>query len=263
MAKYQTLDEFMLAPFGHKSNVEKDRTYQTKYLQAVSTGGIKVHAVCKVEESYYVHVKVPSESRKGYFYDVVIRFFSDDPTQIKMDNVFGYKMQFYSNSPSFMYGYAYYYNRNDYLIKALYEKTDTDYINQPPKDANKMTVMGYDKSIYFACRFLSETKFRTLIKGGALKSKRRTSSRFFREIGDFRSVKFDQAIHNEEKKLEKELKKGNRNYVSTSIGSQKIKPGNTTFKGEATAHITVRKKMDGKAHIVTKKKPGKTTRKKT
>ena len=78
--KYQTNNEFLLSPFGISSDVNKDSTYSTKYLSFVSSNKIRLYAVCEIEESFYYHIKIPSESHQNenYEYDVVIRFFTDD-----------------------------------------------------------------------------------------------------------------------------------------------------------------------------------------
>ena len=210
--KYQTLSGFMLSPFNGNADAVKDQTYSTKYRQYVERNRIRVHAMCRVEDSYFLHIKVPSESQSKkmndeYAYDVVIRFFTDKPEVQSQSHLRNYYIQFYSNSPSFMYQYAYLYNKEGYLIEALYNKIDADYIDTPPEKTNANMVKSYDKSIYFACRFLSEKRFRYLDKRGVLLSKKIPKEKFFRNISDFKSVKLDQSLIAEEQKLEKTIEK--------------------------------------------------------
>ena len=190
-------------------------------------------------------------------YDVVIRFFTDNPEVAKQNHLRNYFIQFFSNSPSFMYQYAYLYNKEGFLIEALYNKLDPGYIDTPPEKTNKDMVMGYDKSIYFACRFLTDKKFRYLEKGGFGAFKKKTSSNFFREVSDFRSIKLDQQIMSEEKKLSKVLDSKSpkqRKQALPSSGITKKKAGISTFKDDKKRTIII--KSTGK------KKAGKSTRKK-
>ena len=149
-SKYQTLSGFLIAPFHDRSNLEKDVTYDSKYKAFVSSNKIRIFAMCVIEDSYYIHVKIPSESQKNgkYEYDVVIRFFTDNPEILKQDTLRHYYIQFFSNSPSFMYQYAYLYKKEGFLIEALYDKIDADYIDTPPEKTNASMKTSYDKSIY-------------------------------------------------------------------------------------------------------------------
>ena len=171
--KYQTLPEFVMRPFGKPTDVSKDASYAKMYTELVRYNKIRIVAVSIIESSYYFHIKVPSESQKNkkIEYDVVIRFFTDDPVMLDQPDLNGYYIQFFSNSPSFIYKYAYVYKQNGFLIEDLFEKLDGDYEDIPPTKTNPNQVMSYDKSIYCATRYLNETRFRNLNKSGVLLSK--------------------------------------------------------------------------------------------
>lgn len=246
MAKYQTLSEFLYKPFNQKSNVDKDSTYEKKYHEYLSSGKLKIVSVCELEDSFYYHIKVPSESmnQEGFDYDVIIRFFTDSQETISQTHLRNYVLQFFSNSPSFMYKYAYVYKKNGYLIKALYDKLDADYIDTPPTKTNINEVLGYDKSIYFACKLLSEQKFRYLNKTGSVDSKKVDPHKFFSKISDFKSIKVDQAVINEEKRLKKSI---------SGVRENKEK-NTTTNKDKQMRSITVVSKKTGKPKIIANKK---------
>lgn len=252
--RYQTLSGFLIAPF-NKKNVEKDNTFNSKYRLFVSSNKIKVHATCIIEDSYYIHIKVPSESNKDkdYLYDVVIRFFTDNPEVLKQNSLRNYYIQFFSNSPSFMYQYAYLYNQEGFLIKALYDKLDADYIDIPPTKTNSEMIASYDKSIYFACRYLSENMFRYLNKKGHLLIKKVTKEKFFSNISDFKSVKFDQTLINEEKKLTNLVaQKAPRSLIGKAkaeISSKKIEAVRSTSSDKNKSSISYVKKTTGKNKI--------------
>jgi len=255
-SKYQTITGFLMSPFKQGGNVERDATYDSKYKSFVSTNKIKVFAMCIIEDSYYIHVKIPSESQKDgkYEYDVVIRFFTDNPEVQTQDTLRNYYVQFFSNSPSFMYQYAYLYNKEGFLIETLYNKLDADYINVPPEKTNANMQKSYDKSIYFACRFLSEQKFRYLNKKGYLMSKQVDDSKFFSNISDFKSVKLDQALMSEEKKLSALIKqKAPRSLISkgkSGITGKRIEASSSTSLDKSKSSISYAKKTNGRTKIV-------------
>lgn len=257
--KYQTLSDFLLSPFNRKEDLQKDQEYSTKYRKYVESNLVRINAVCKMEDSYYLHIKIPSETNQGnYDYDVVIRFFTDKPEVLSQSHLRGYYIQFFSNSPSFMYQYAYVYHKEGYLIEALYDKLDADYIDTPPDKTNPLKIKSYDKSIYIACRYLNEMKFRYLEKSGFLSKKEISPSKFFRGISDFQSVKLDQALLSEEKKLDRELK---RSKEHKKDANKKHSVKSTTKTPKVTKSVTYVKKVKG-SHRTTKKVASKTTVKK-
>lgn len=253
--KYQTLSGFLLSPFNKKADLKKDTDYSTKYIAFSNSNKIRLYSMCIVEDSYYLHIKVPSESQKNgnYEYDVVIRFFTEDPEVIRNSNLNNYYIQFFSNSPSFMYQYAYLYNEGGYLISALYDKLDADYINVAPEKTNSDMVISYDKSIYFACRFLIDHP-RYLNKTGPLLLKEKDDKKFFQDITDFKSIKFDSSVLAEEKKLSKLLdnkSSKNRKEKSKSLG-KKVSTNNTSKDNKKSINVTVKKRAGNKN---SKKKP--------
>lgn len=252
--KYQNISEFLVSPFNSASDINKDTTYNTKYTAFVSSSKIRIKAVCAIEDSYYYHILIPSESNKGgnLNYDVVIRFFTDDNDVATETHLRRYYVQFFSNSPSFMYQYAYLYKQGGYLIEALYDKLDPDYIDTPPEKTNANMVKSYDKSIYFACRFLTETKFRYLDKNGIIKSKMVSSNKFFQNISDFKSIKMEQTLIQEEKKITGLLKKKSDSKISKlSNINKKTGTMSTSLGGKTSIHVI--KKKTGKGKIVGKK----------
>ena len=174
---YQTLSDFLVHPFGvpFTDAGEKLNPKYDKFKNLISVKGYSV-----LDESYYVHVKVPSESQPGKFYDVVIQFMPATNTMEKEHMLDNYVIQFFSNSPSFIYKYAALYKLHGYMIDALQEKLDPEYADRLPENANKEMKLMYDKSIYFATRFLYDNRL-TYLSKYALRYTRKLS---FRELID-------------------------------------------------------------------------------
>ena len=160
--KYQAISDFMRSPFGRTDSMDQNIKYEKMYNEYTKSNKIYVSGYTIIESSYYIHIKIPSESQKDgkYEYDVIIRFFTDKPELEKSMSLRAYYMQFFSNSPSFIYKYAALYKKEDYLIRELYDKLDPEYKDVMPEKTNSDMILSYDKSIYFACRFLSDGRFR-------------------------------------------------------------------------------------------------------
>ena len=151
---YQTLGEFLSSPFG-VSDINVKNTaiqYEEKYKKLMQSAR-KIYCENWTESNgmYMIHMKIPSESQDGLYYDAVVQFFTDDDQLAKQNNLERYYIQFFSNSPSFIYKYAALYKVHGYLIDTLYEKMDPEYSNILPDKANPNYKLEYDKSIYYAC----------------------------------------------------------------------------------------------------------------
>ena len=142
MAKYQTLIEFFDSPFGQGQLARKNNEYYEAYRKYRTLNKLKIYGMTEVEGSYYIHIKVPSESKDSYEYDTVIRFFTDKDKVAKESHLRNYYIQFFSNCPSFIYKYSYIYKEAGYLIEALYNKLDSDYIGMPPTKTNPKLEMN-------------------------------------------------------------------------------------------------------------------------
>ena len=260
MPKYQTIGEFMYSPFGESGSMDKNVKYAKLYEDFVQKHKIYIAGFTIIGESYYVHVRVPSESHSDgkYEYDVVIKFFTNKPELNKTISLRQYYMQFFSNSPGFMYRYAALYKKHGYLIKEIYDKLDPEYADVMPDKTNADMELSYDKSIFFACKFLSDGRFRYLNKIGLLVRKKKNPEKFFADISDFRSVKFDQDLMNTEKKLRKDIENQSKNKQKDIQKANKLKRKMASYSsskgGNVSNHRVVKIKSGGhKPKIVAKK----------
>ena len=205
--EFQTLSEFLREPFGKSDDMSKIQKFIAGYRE--DKYKIKLNAHTKIGNAYYFHVKIPSKSQeeKNMMYDVVIKFFTNKENCEKSSHIRDYYIQFFSNSPSFIYNYAVLYKKHGFLIDNLYNKLDPRYFDKLPEKTNKDLDLSYDKSIYYACQYLSEHRFKALNKLGIAMGKRLTPEAFFKEIKDLQTIKLEQELFNLEKK---ELKKLDR-----------------------------------------------------
>ena len=244
-SKYQTLNEFILSPFGGSGNLSRDQKYDMMYQNYVKSNSIYIKSYTTIEDSWYILIRVPSESQKGLIeYDVVLRFFPETPDIATETHLRNYKIQFFSNSPSFVYHYAYLYYTNGFLISNLYNKSDIQTISKPPTTTNKDMTISYDKSIYFACRYLTSKQFGKLDKGGSMGTKM-PSDKFFGEISSFNDMSTYSTILSEEKKLKREIANAG------SISERRELNGKYVAKKSARAS-TINTLTDNGARVKTK-----------
>lgn len=159
----QTLKEFMNNPMGKGSSVIINKQLiiddlDRRYKELIKKHKDLDYSIYKDKNDYYFHFKIPSESERANTYDIVIQF-TELTENFKYDNfLHRYYIKFFSNCPSFTYTYAYVCNKNKILVKFLKNKYSSDILLHEPKVRNPGGVMGYEKSIYFACKYLDSNR---------------------------------------------------------------------------------------------------------
>lgn len=185
--KYQTITDFINHPFdptGMKTSpevVKKKQEFDRKYESAKE--GIFFITSTEFEGSYFLHLKIPSGSKASVQYDVVIQFFTPDKGVAEQDSLRPYLLQFFSNSPSFIFQYAALYYREGYLIDAFQKKldsriTDPTYVSSGTAKKELM----FDKSLYFACKYVLENGVSLLQKSRLKRLKRASIQELLRSI---------------------------------------------------------------------------------
>lgn len=100
------------------------------------------------------HVKVPSETFKinKIAYDVLF-LFSNEPSDIgKRHSLRNVTM--YSNSPGFLYTYAYVYYHQHLIVDFMADQIPMIALTQAPMVRNPVESLGYEKSTYIAARYI-------------------------------------------------------------------------------------------------------------
>ena len=105
------------------------------------------------------HFQVESEKNPDILYDVIFKFTTNDATIKGESNVLNYKVQFFSNSPGFLFQFAFVYNHYSILIPELAGKIGDTALNNPPSQSNPHRAIGYDYTIFYCLRFLYLNQF--------------------------------------------------------------------------------------------------------
>ena len=201
----QNLDEFLKMPFGTPHN-QKNLQYESRYRDYRKNNKIQVAGTTVVDETYFIHIKVPSESQKGLSeYDVVVQFFTHNEKVKREVTLKHYYVQFYSNSPGFVYKYAALYQIQGYLISSLLGKFTPGMLNTLPEKANKDFELFYDSSIYYACRYLLEHSNNTMGKFNFRIFKTKPPEIFFAGIQDVEEAGISRDVASIEKSLLHEI----------------------------------------------------------
>lgn len=217
--------------------------------------------IYKDKIDYYFHFKIPSESnRRENTYDVVLKFMLDDDIkEVENDkNLNRYYLQFFSNSPSFTYTFAYAFNFHDMLIQTLTKKYESVVLKQLPMTRNPAEIISYEKSIYFACHYLLRDRRyldKEFIKRLAKPYNATTLQRVVRNTDQIKLEikKEDNRIKQEKEELKKQESRSNSHKPRGSqLQTKKVSPSTTRSK------LTTRNskgKVVGRKSSVNKIKP--------
>lgn len=161
-----TLEQYILNPMG-KSNAVLNATAR----EAIRSNYIKKFDAILLRENgkinytfyydskkneYWAHVKVPSEVVPKFYYDVVLKFYTNAKVSAGGENLNKYFVKFFSNDPAFVYTYAYVFAHNNLLVTELSPKMSKRALKKAPVEKNPTKNVGYVKAIYFAFLFLSQ-----------------------------------------------------------------------------------------------------------
>ena len=159
MAYEISFDKYIDNPSGTGTSVVTNRgmykqLYTTKFNAVlVREQGKIVYNVYKVEDaedSYIIHMKIPSEVVPKFYYDVVIRLFTTDNGKKAAASLRMYSVQFYSNDPAFVYTFAHAFSKNNIFINDLSSKMSKTALDNVASVKNPRDDIGYVKSLYFA-----------------------------------------------------------------------------------------------------------------
>ena len=248
MVAFQTIQDFVENPFGNAKE-EKRNKLEEQYQKMKSKRDFRVEGFTTIDDNYLIHITIPSESNQSQVYDVVVLFFTDDTVIKKRTTFSNYYVKFFSNSPSFIYHYAYLYEQNGFLIDALYDKLDPSFRGVKPKQTNQSMELYYDKSIYCACRLLLDNNLILLSKLGIITKHKKSQTKFFSDIKSFENIKMANDIKTMDKKINKELSE-NKKVQKSKPGKDTIQrkkgKSNTLGKGSKPAIRMVQKKTGNK-----------------
>ena len=153
-----TFVKYMDNPGAGTSAIGNRSMYRTFYKQKfdqlfVREQGRVKYTVYRTEnnhDTYYIHIKIPSEKLTKLYYDVVLELFTTDNIQKTASNIRQYFVRFYSNDASFVFTYARAFSLKGYFINELKQKINSKVFSDPSKVRNPKNETWYVKSLCFA-----------------------------------------------------------------------------------------------------------------
>lgn len=151
-----TIQDYINNPSGNKNSVWNYRSmyrelYSAKFGKIlVRESGKFKYKLYKDKDTYYAHIKVPSEVVPNFYYDTVIMFYPGKGFTKNSINLKKYNVNFYSNDPAFVYTFAHSFLKNNIFIKDLIPRMSKEAVIKAAKEKNPKNEVGYVKSIYLA-----------------------------------------------------------------------------------------------------------------
>lgn len=108
----------------------------------------------KEKDKYAIHIKIPSETVKAFYYDAVILFYTNDVAARSSPSLQNYFVKFFSNDPAFVFTYLRVFLKNDLLLEDLKSKCSKLALTKDPNQTNPYQTPGYVKVLYFAYLFM-------------------------------------------------------------------------------------------------------------
>jgi hypothetical protein len=102
------------------------------------------------DDSFYIHIKVPSEVIAKFYYDVVIHLSTVETTKKASTNLRQYQVKFFSNDPAFVYTFAHAFSEHHIFVEDLKPRMSKVALKSLAKTKNPTNQIFYVKSLYFA-----------------------------------------------------------------------------------------------------------------
>ena len=158
-----TFDQYITNPLGRnnavlsaavRETIRKDYTIRFNNILLRENGRIVFYKYKTDKNSFIIHIKIPSEAVKNFYYDVVIRFYTDEKVAIAGNRLDKYYFQVFSNDPAFVFTHAYVFRKNKLFFTDLEGRMSKKALHKTPDIKNPDKQLAYVKSIYFAYLFL-------------------------------------------------------------------------------------------------------------
>lgn len=263
MIARQTLSEFIDNPMGRGSNaiqsrqaIRQDLTIRLNELLKAKDVMLTIYKP-KKDGEYFFHFLIPSESvRRTNTYDVVLKFSKPEvgPDVTNDKDLSRYEVEFFSNSPSFVFTYAYAFNLSNQLVQELAGKFGRTVMNRAPVTRNPFEVINYEKTIFFAAQYLMQNRELIQKRTLAVKAKPLNIKSFSQSIRNIEKI--DVEIRTETRRLQEEDKKTTKSKQVHSNHTTKKPTSRTGVRSSGVGRIKPASKVTPKKKTgITKTKP--------
>lgn len=154
-----TLGEYLANPYGRGSNVAPTtmiRDTVERELREAYPSPIQYTIYATKESHLVIHCKLPSRTKKGIFYDIVIELDCANLGDKSKVSILHLPFQVFSNSPSFYYTYAKVFEERGLFCTWLKRKYERKIMRKDPNVRNPARIVGYERTIYTCMWYLSQ-----------------------------------------------------------------------------------------------------------
>lgn len=249
----QNLSDFLSNPMGKGSTAIMQKQlilndYKLRLEMLIKTKTIETN-IYKDKDSYFIHVILPSESKRDNTYDVVLQFIPTEPNQKADRTLNRYGVKFFSNCPSFTFTFAHVFNQEGMMVDLLSDKYDKIVLEKKSEIRNPSQIISYEKSITLTSVYIDQDHqlmsklfldSRAKLNISELRKKVRNTDQIKLEIS-----LADKEVKKQQKKEELESKKTN-DTVTKSDKTNKITGPTKTKSTKNTINKLIPKKAKSK-----------------
>ena len=245
-----TINEYLANPYGKGSafsNVTTQRANLDKQYQELQA---KITFRTYLYRNTAIwHVIVPSQKNPLASYDVIIEvpFKENTKEDVQLADT---DFKAFSNCPSFIFTYAHVFRGKGMMCNWLLDKYDMNVRKKPPARSNPYGIVGYERSLYLALRYLKTTgrTIGTVVRSNPIKPSSHG------EIAKMVRTQ-DQIMQYSKSKLPKdEPPKTVSPTVVTRVNKKQSKPENGTIKSASTSKTTKTSTLKGSSKTTKTKK---------
>lgn len=261
MADGMSFDKYIDNPSGGATVVTSRNMYKDMYKSKFDkvllreNGSIewKVFSDSDGKDSYYIYFKIPSEVIEKFYYDVVVRLYTNSNVKKLNNSLREYAVEFYSNDPAFVYTFAHSFAKNRLFIKDLEPKMSRQALKNVAKQRNPKDNVWYVKSLYFA--YLTMERYHLFNRSILKQRATRYDKKQLLSMITHASEKVE-ARRKAQEDLEAKKRRENKRLEEKNAGIQvnktpTAKPANTTSKSKV---VKTTPKTKTVAKVTAKKK---------
>jgi hypothetical protein len=158
-----SLEQYIQNPIGKQSAVLSaivreaiQRSYTEKFnnLMLRENGLITYYKYKTKNNEFIIHIKIPSETVKKFYYDTVFKFYADSSITDLGRSINKYYFKAYSNDPAFVYTHCFVFYKNELFIEELKNKMSREALTKAPTIKNPNQEVAYCKTLFFAYLFM-------------------------------------------------------------------------------------------------------------
>lgn len=152
-----TVNQYLSNPYGKGSAIssvglQRDEL-NSQYEKFVDKITCKIYLYRNIA---YFHVVIPSRRNDQQSYDVVVEIPFQEKTELDID-LSNRDFKVFSNCPSFIFTYAHVFRGKKMICEWLVDKYDEAVRKKAPGNSNPFGIIGFERSVYLALRYLKLT----------------------------------------------------------------------------------------------------------